>query len=49
MARRTDLKSPYGVADFKRILTEGYYYVDKTEYHFQFRGFDLHRLEEIPQ
>ena len=32
MARRTDLKIPYGVANFKRIRTEGYYYVDKTEY-----------------
>ena len=32
MARRADLKIPYGVANFKRIRTEGYYYVDKTEY-----------------
>ena len=32
MARRTDLKIPYGVADFKTIRTEGLYYVDKTEY-----------------
>ena len=91
MARRTDLKIPYGVANFKTIRTEGLYYVDKTAYlakleerdrfvffvrprrfgkslfldmlrlyydlakdtalHlilFQFRGFDLHRLEEIP-
>ena len=32
MAGRTDLKIPYGVANFKRIRTEGYYYVDKTEY-----------------
>ena len=32
MAARTDLKIPYGVSDFKRIRTEGYYYVDKTEY-----------------
>ena len=23
---------PYGIADFKRIRNEGYYYVDKTEY-----------------
>ena len=23
---------PYGIADFKRIRTEGYYYVDKSEY-----------------
>ena len=32
MARRTDLKIPYGVADFKTIRNEGLYYVDKTEY-----------------
>ena len=32
MAKRTDLKIPYGIADFKRIRTEGWYYVDKTMY-----------------
>ena len=32
MARRTDLKIPYGIADFKRIRNEGWYYVDKTKY-----------------
>ena len=32
MAKRTDLKIPYGIADFKRIRNEGWYYVDKTEY-----------------
>ena len=32
MSKRTDLGIPYGVADFKRIRSEGYYYVDKTEY-----------------
>ena len=26
------LQIPYGVADFKRLRTEGYYYVDKTGY-----------------
>jgi len=30
MASRTDLKIPYGVADFKTIRNEGFYYVDKT-------------------
>jgi len=30
MPRRTDLKIPYGVADFKTIRNEGLYYVDKT-------------------
>ena len=30
--RRTDLKIPYGVSDFRRIRNEGYYYVDKTRY-----------------
>lgn len=29
---RTDLKTPYGVSDFRRIRNERYYYVDKTEY-----------------
>ena len=32
MAKRTDLKIPYGIADFKRIRNEGWYYVDKTMY-----------------
>ena len=32
MAGRTDLKIPYGIADFKRIRDEGWYYVDKSEY-----------------
>ena len=31
MAVRTDLKIPYGIADFRRIRNEGFYYVDKTE------------------
>ena len=58
MARRTDLKIPYGIADFKRIRNEGWYYVDKTKYlakdtrlHlilYQFKGTELIRLEEIP-
>ena len=32
MTRRTDLKIPYGVADFKTLRNEGLYYVDKTAY-----------------
>ena len=32
MAKRTDLKVPYGVSNFKTIRNEGLYYVDKTEY-----------------
>ena len=32
MEKRKDLGIPYGIANFKRIRTEGYYYVDKTEY-----------------
>ena len=32
MGKRTDLCIPYGIADFKRIRNEGYYYVDKSEY-----------------
>ena len=30
--KRTDLKMPYGVSDFKTIRNEGLYYVDKTRY-----------------
>ena len=26
------LKIPYGVSDFKRVISEGYYYVDKSAY-----------------
>ena len=29
---KANLKIPYGVADFKRIRNEGYYYIDKTGY-----------------
>ena len=31
-ANKTGLKIPYGVSDFKRIRSEGYYYVDQTQY-----------------
>ena len=27
-----NLQIPYGISDFKRIRTEGYYYIDKTSY-----------------
>ena len=30
--KRTDLKIPYGVSDFKTIRNEGLYYIDKTRY-----------------
>ena len=30
--KRTGLKIPYGVSDFRTIRNEGLYYVDKTEY-----------------
>ena len=29
---KDNLKIPYGIADFKRIREEGYYYIDKTGY-----------------
>ena len=32
MKKRTDLKIPYGISNFRRIRNEGYYYVDKTQY-----------------
>ena len=59
MEKKTDLKIPYGVADFKRIRNEGLYYVDKTRFlakdtrlHlilYQFKGTELVRCEEIAQ
>ena len=30
--KRTGLKIPYGVSDFRTIRNEGLYYVDKTAY-----------------
>ena len=36
--KRKDLLIPYGISDFRRIMNEGYYYVDKTQY--------LARMEE---
>ena len=38
--KRTDLKIPYGVSDFKTIRNEGLYYVDKTEYLAQMEARD---------
>ena len=32
-------KLPYGISNFKRLVEEGYYYVDKTQY--------LERLEQF--
>ena len=29
---RDNLKIPYGVSDFKRVISEGYYYIDKSAY-----------------
>ena len=39
-AKRKDLKIPYGISDFKRIRTEGYYYIDKTQYLAQMESRD---------
>ena len=38
--KRTDLKIPYGIMDFRRLRREGYYYVDKTEYLAQMEARD---------
>ena len=38
--KRTDLKIPYGVSDFRRLRREGYYYVDKTEHLAQMEARD---------
>ena len=40
MARRTDLKIPYGVSDFKTIRNEGLYYVDKSMFLAKFEERD---------
>ena len=29
---KANLKIPYGVSDFKRVISEGYYYIDKSAY-----------------
>ena len=33
------LKIPYGISDYKKLISDGYYYVDKTMY--------LEKLEDI--
>ena len=38
--KRTDLKIPYGVSDFRTIRNEGLYYVDKTQYLAQMEARD---------
>ena len=38
--KRTDLKIPYGIMDFRRLRREEYYYVDKTEYLAQMEARD---------
>ena len=38
--KRTGLQIPYGISDFRRIRSEGYYYVDKTEYLAQMEARD---------
>ena len=40
MAKRTDLKIPYGVSDFKTIRNEGLYYVDKSMFLAKFEERD---------
>ena len=34
------LKMPYGISDYEKIITDGYYYVDNTMY--------IEKLENIP-
>ena len=46
--KRNDLKIPYGIADFKRLRQEKYYYVDKSEYKV-LRDVDLVRVEHVAQ
>ena len=35
------LKMPYGISNYEKIINDGYYYVDKTEY--------IKKLEELPE
>ena len=35
------LKMPYGISNYEELITENYYYVDKTEY--------IKKLEELPE
>ena len=32
------IKLPYGISNFKRLITDGYYYIDKTKYIEQFES-----------
>ncbi len=32
---------PYGISNYEELVTENYYYVDKTEY--------IEKLEELPE
>ena len=36
-----NLKMPYGISNYEELVTENYYYVDKTEY--------IEKLEELPE
>ena len=36
-----NLKMPYGISNYEELITENYYYVDKTEY--------IEKLEELPE
>ena len=36
-----NLKMPYGISNFEELITENYYYVDKTEY--------IEKLENLPE
>ena len=35
------LKMPYGISNYEKIINDGYYYVDKTNY--------IKKLEELPE
>ena len=36
-----NLKMPYGISNYEELVTENYYYVDKTKY--------IEKLEELPE
>ena len=36
-----NLKMPYGISNYEELITENYYYVDKTKY--------IEKLEELPE
>ena len=41
------IKLPYGISNFKRLVRDNYYYVDKTKYVLIFVGSEIKVVEEV--